>query len=281
MAIAHMPVLIRVMGNLSNFQSKQRSLVWRILYHPLALISLGLHAVLLLTPLPSEIELLPTTDDIVATEPEEPIEVLSLAELFPPAPEPLPVPIEPPLEQFQPPAPITQPEPTTVASEPITPTDPSAADAATVESTTAATPPADAVDYSGQFLDALLVLSNRKGEARVTVYPKELGIPGPKLFQSPDNLSFFFTSESIAAQSLATLPDVQETLWIDKQPDTLLARHFGPLFKEQGFTYQEDVYGGEVFLEGRTAAEEPILYLSMVEIKTGSTVLVLWQDDPR
>lgn len=239
---------------------------------PLLLISIGLHGLLLFSPLPT----LPQADS--QAEPEEAppqedavVDILSIA-----APEG----VEPPPTEAAPEAAPLQPAAPTAALPPnpdkLPPPTETPAETAAVEEPFQAEPPPGptetAFDSAGARSDFVVNL----GSIGLNNYTSDLGLPPSNLFRRPENASSFLVNAGSAPTPAAGARDAQ---WLDKEPDAVLAQLVAT-YSPSGVNIAElSPYAGERFFAALTPAGQPFLYLSLVQLK-GSTLLVIWENPP-
>jgi hypothetical protein len=115
----------------------------------------------------------------------------------------------------------------------------------------------------------------------VTDYTGQIPIR-PNLLRNSGNAAAFFTADSINAGSdLVPLPMIRQVRFVDKEPQTLLRENFPEAYGSAGLTFAEvEPYGGERLVEVRNADGQPFLYVSLIQ-GTGSTVIAIWNSDPR
>lgn len=248
--------------------------------------SMVLHGLLLMAPLGSEPPSKATESE---AKEEVPVDILSLQEFSAPESSPTaalatPPPVLPPL---QPPSPsravvsVLPPQPrevvpkaTTQPQTPQAPPQPAATPEPLPSVEPSPSPTFDPQPSRQQFLSGL-------GNLGVTDYTDSMGLPPAKLFRRPENLSFFFQPNSINGTQLQPLSQVRQARWIDKEPESVLENSLKKVYEPAGVTFEEqpDGYGGERFFVAKTPAGQPFLYISLVQLK-GSTLLVIWNENP-
>lgn len=249
--------------------------------------SLVLHGLLLMAPVGSEA---PSKAEETSAEEEVPVDILNLQEFS--APEgsttalATPPPVLPPMQPAAPTrgaVPALPPPPRETVPNPKAISQPQAPQAAPQATPTpqpsASIQPSPAPSFDPQpsrqqFLSGL-------GNLGVTDYTDSMGLPPAKLFRRPENLPFFFQPDSINGSQLQPLAQVQQARWIDKEPDAVLENSLQKVYGSAGVTFEEQPagYGGERFFVAKTPAGQPFLYISLVQLK-GSTLLVIWNENP-
>jgi hypothetical protein len=248
--------------------TEKRSLIWRMIYHPMFVISVAVHAAVLLTPLPEE--------PAAIEEPETQEEIIGLASLTTapppdpepepepepePAPAPSPEPTPQPQTQNPNPNPVPDPEPTE-STQPAEPTEPS-------EPTepTEPTPPFDPTVPRQQFVSSLADL-----EGDVTA----MGIvPRPQDVEVPDA---FFDSNGNRRDG------INEFRWLNDRRIEEVYTSLESRYSEAGITFEpiEPGYGGGDLYALKTEDGEPFFYLNLAPASSGgvSTILVVWAINP-
>ncbi len=267
--------------------------VLRVLYHPLFLASVVLHGLFLLAPIPSTPEP-PVAEE---TEDEAPVDLLGLAELTPPEP---PEPSPQPTPQVAPPpppvSPIPQPQalaPAPVPPPAVVPPEPAPAaptpQSSPTEPAPATTPtpapqPTPTFDPQADQQAAISGLDNLSQQA----YPEQLsanviynyltGRDGPK-YQGL--VGTFFTADGLAQGGIQTLPGILQYRLYDKGVLETLEQ-LQATYGSQGNTFTEATpnYANQPLYEMRNSDGQLVFHLSLVPLE-GSTVLVLWNVDPR
>ncbi|MGP1387908.1 MAG: hypothetical protein ACTS2F_30505 [Thainema sp.] len=285
--------------NQQTVDDSQTQLTWpqrilRVLYHPLVLISVVLHGLFLLAPVPSTPG--PTADEETVTEEEEaPVDLLGLAELAPPEPPP---PSPQPTPQVAPPPVAPSPQPQAVAPAPappptVAPPAPAPASPTPQASptepapTTPPTPapqPTPTYDPQADRQAAISGLDNLSQQS----YPEQLsanviynyltGRDGPK-YQGL--VGTFFTADGIAQGGIQTLPGIVQYRLYDKGVSETLEQ-LQSAYGSQGNTFTEATpnYANQPLYEMSNSDGQLVFHLSLVPLE-GSTVLVLWNVDPR
>ncbi len=269
-------------GELSSRPSYGRGITLKkVMYHPLTLIAIGLHAALLVVPFsrnPPE-KALETPEE--ASEEGMPVDILNLSDITtskPPAKPPANAAL-PPLAAASPPS--TAPAPSSALVENTAESTLAPAASAPVANTATApiaatstqTPPPPAYDPSGDQAQFVLNLSGVFGSKDTT---EQTGLP-------PDSKSFFrkgnggyfvsgnnpvtVVAEAKAARLMNEKPnEVLNTLVTSYQPAGVV------------FTQVEN-YGDELLYQVLTAEGETMMYVSLVDMKA-STLMVIWPQRP-
>jgi hypothetical protein len=256
---------------------------WQWLIAPIMGISIVLHVVLLFVPIPtfSDSEQEEAIEEEPEADEEEVIDILSLSDIA--APEPPP---EPPAEAPPQESPPSQPLPPDAVPPPP---DPAQAEQLPVDD-----PIDDSADEGG-FDDPLPVDDGAEDPAPPPFDPgpsrdvfigniSNLGVQ-----DYSDNIqdldSSFFKRPGSAPCFLdpggGLVPSVRTANWVDKSPQTLMRENFAQGFGGTGITFEELApFCGEKYFQAFTAAGEPFMKFSMVEMQ-GSTVLVMWDTPPQ
>lgn len=263
----------------------------KVLYHPLTWIALGAHVVLLFVPFstsqPESVE--ESTEQQEETE-SIPVDILNLAEIAtsqPPPPEPAPtppqspavitapslVPPEPAPPEPAPTEPVSEPDPA-LQSQTATSDSPIQSQQSTEDQLPAYDPSADQRLYI-QNLDSL-GLDGYKDPVT-----GENALPAAREFRKGTNWSYFITETTVGgmptSQAVAGARDARR---LDGEPAAILSEQEA-VYSAAGFSFIEvGEYGGEPLHQLTKADGSPVMYLSLVRLQ-GSTLLVIWQADPR
>ncbi len=262
-----------------------RLTIKQVLYHPLTLLAVGVHVLLLVVPFNLSPSVAPPEKPEEEAPEEAAIDILSLSEISTPEP-PVPAASEPP-----PAPPAAAPPSAALRSAPVSAASPAAAPAASRSAPVSAaaapaalapgpsapataapagkpSPPLPAYDPSA---DQEIFIGNL-GAIGLTDYTAAQGLPEPRFFRQPENASSFLNGTVPAAGA-------KDARWMDKGPDDVLNQlktTYGP----SGIVFNQlDNYGGELLYQLVTAAGEPFMYISLVSLK-GSSLLVIWQGNP-
>ena len=255
--------------NVQASATKQGAWRWRWLVAPLMGISFILHLALLFLPIPAwNIAAEETVEEETpADAEEEPIDILSLADIAAPDPPPEQPP-DPPQQQQQAPPPSgavpPPPDPSQVIEEPIEEDvyeeEPLIDDEATENF--------DSGPATEEFLGDLSGLG-------VVDYTAEYGLPPPDYLRRPENASCFMTPDG------NVVPGVRASNWLDKEPQTLLRENLQDVYGPKGITFAElDAFCGERYFQASTAEGQPFMTLSLVQLE-GSTLLIVWETPPQ
>jgi hypothetical protein len=267
------------MGNSNMLQ--QPSPLWRMLFRPMLAISLILHGLVLVIPIPER---------DAASEPEEPEvaeEAIRLSSFMPPPSQPTPTP-----QVSSPPSPAALPTPVAVSPplpspSAIAPTQPppsasptpEASPEATPEATpatpqpeqTAASPEPSPQPFDPQLSQQLFLENFQDIEGEVPI------APGPNVIDQP---LMFFTSEEPDAEPVS---GIRELRWVnDRDPEDVYAS-LEQSYAQNGNTFRkiESGYGGGSLYALQSPEGEPFLYLNLVPGRGGaSTIIAVWDHDP-
>ncbi|HEY9879468.1 MAG TPA: hypothetical protein V6D29_13515, partial [Leptolyngbyaceae cyanobacterium] len=114
------------------------------------------------------------------------------------------------------------------------------------------------------------------GNMGVADYTDQLGLPSRGNFRNPGNADSFLANVD---GNPTALPG-SEARWLDKEPDTVLSENLVSVYEQAGVAFNElNPYGSERFFQALTPEGQPFLYLSLVQLK-GSTLLVIWNSPP-
>ncbi|MEM8504193.1 MAG: hypothetical protein AAF716_13700 [Cyanobacteria bacterium P01_D01_bin.1] len=259
----------------------------KILYHPLTWLALGAHIVLLVVPFnPSE----PKAVEESAEQPEDtesiPVDILNLVEIA--TSEPPPEPAAPPPASVPTPAitPPTQPIPVPAETAPpdvdsapdvqpeTAPPDESQLQQQAVEQPVAYDPSADQQAYIRN-LDSLGLAGYKDP------ITGENSLPAAREFRKGTDSSYFITETSVdgipTVQAVAGARDARR---LDGEPGAILSQQ-EETYAALGLSFDEvGDYGGEPLHQLTKEDGSPVMYLSLVRLQ-GSTLLVIWQSDPR
>ncbi len=261
----------------------------KVLHHPLTWIALGVHVVLLVVPFnPSE----PKTGEDSTEQSEEiesiPVDVLNLAEIATSEP--------PPSEPAAPPSPSSAPAiaPPRPASAPAAPVPGGVEPGPVVQSPA----PASSTNSSTQTQSAAgTQMAAYDSSADQQMYIQNLdslglqgykdpltggnALPAPREFRKGTDSSFFVAETSVGgvptSQAVAGARDARR---LDGEPADILAKQT-EVYSSAGLSFVEaGSYGGEPLHQLTKADGNVVMYLSLVQLQ-GSTLLVIWQNDPR
>ncbi len=267
---------------------KRRLTLKKILYHPLAWVAVGAHILLLVVPFDSSSsEAIEDTSE----QPEElesiPVDILNLSEIAtsePPPPNPpasLPPSAPAPASAI---APQPAPLPVDTTSSDVDPGQEGqleaqvSADLSSAQQTTSEQ--LSAYDASGdqrQFIQNLDGL----GLGGYTNANGERSLPGANSFRKNVDPSYFITETGTRPNTVVSpVAGARDARWLDKEPANALT-DLQATYSTVGvsFTQLED-YGGEPLYELTTANGDAFMHISLVKL-IGSTLLVVWQADPR
>jgi hypothetical protein len=105
-----------------------------------------------------------------------------------------------------------------------------------------------------------------------------VGLPNdPRMFRHPDSFGFFIDNQNPASpQPIAGARDAR---WLGQQKGDLLAT-LQTTYAQSNITFdQSEDYGGESLYELRTDQGQVVMYVSLVDLK-GSSLLVMWENKP-
>ncbi|MEO1404515.1 MAG: hypothetical protein AAFV72_25140 [Cyanobacteria bacterium J06635_1] len=278
--------MIDLSRQISNRQPKSRNRFLRILFHPLTLVSVGLHALLLFMPA-WELEHSEAEEPEILEE-EPVIEVESLADLLgtPDQAPPPEAPAEPP-SQAQAPEPPQKQVLTEVPEElpeELPPEDLPLEELPPDELPLDEPPPFDPV-VQAQFKSALsnylsVGSTNAAGTSSNFDNTDQWPIPAPWIPRSFGDPGAFFTADSMADESFQPYPGV-EFKYIGRNFDLVSSEGLGPAVQENGLSFEQiDTYGGSDLYVVISPEGNPMNYISLVDMK-GSTAVFVWPDDPR
>ena len=258
-----------------NPQKKPLRWLWRAINHPMFAIALGLHALLLFIPLPSEPETPPEP------EPEETVKITKLVSKqkeqpvakSPPKPKP---PANTPPKPKAAPRQVVVKVPPPVPRSQVTPT---VLPSTNVESSPEASPSGlNIQDYSEEFDGAmsgfLTNLNEEDAANQQTPY-----------FLLRDNLSLIFSQASLAQKSPGELDenDVREGVETIGYASRIKAnRVYEQLEQEwqsRGVDYQEsgEYAGGPLY---KLQKGDTVRYVNLIPVSGGSTFVVDWSKNP-
>lgn len=276
------------MENSLKLQPEKQLSPWRVLYHPMLVISLILHGLALAIPTPSDSEPVAEVED-------EKVEILELTPLLPTSPQPsassAPSPSPQAVQTPPPAAPApaappaaAPPAPRPPRVNPISELNPAPPPAAAVLPEVASTPatsplpeatppitenPQQFQNFLGQFQSDLGGLQTVEG----------LGIPY-YLFPQPE---LFFTSESIAeSESTGAEPmqvtGVENVLWASRRRPDELYDQLQTLFAGFTFSDQGEFGGGKLY---EVKKEDTVRYINLVRATDRTaTFVVVWNRNP-
>ncbi|MBD2260267.1 hypothetical protein [Pseudanabaena sp. FACHB-2040] len=246
---------------------------------PLFITSIALHAILLAFPLSSP----QTAVEPEEAEEEEPavIDILGIAR--PELVEPEPIETAPPPSAETPPA-TAQPAPSPAAAAPANPDtlpppednpvdDPPAVDdpfQAPPADEPPATPAFDPQASRQQFFANLPNIG-------VSDYTGTIGLPDRRRFRNPSSADRFLANVD---HTPTALPNTTAR-WLDKEPGTILRDGLQAAYEASGLSFvEQEAFVEERFFEAQNAEGQTVFYISLVQLE-GSTLLVMWDNDPR
>ncbi len=266
--------------------TKRRLTLRKILYYPLTWAAVGAHVLLLVVPFdssPSE-----AAED-TSEQPKElesiPVDILNLSEIATSEPPPsAPLAAPPPVAPAGAIASQPVPSPADISTSVVDPgpaTEVQAETVATVDtaSTQQQEEQQSAYDPSGdqrQFIQNLEGLGLGGFEVN-----GERSLPNVKSFRNGTDPSYFIIETGVRPNTVINpAAGAREARWLDKEPGNVLGELTATYAAAGiGFTPIES-YGAEPLYELTTANGDPFMYISLVQLK-GSTLLVVWQADPR
>ena len=261
--------------------AKHRLALKRILCHPLTWVALGTHIVLLVVPFnPMEPD---TTPDAAKDEqPEEvesiPVDILNLSEIAT---------SKAPPEKVLVPPPPSSPAPTIARSVQPDPVAPALIEPATVntesEDQTKTIPTSNSIAAQQTIEDQSPAYDPEADQRQFIQNLEGLGLGGYKIngeISLPDANSFrkgvdpsYFIIETNTV--ISPVGGAREARWLDKEPTAVLSE-LTSTYSAAGISFaQVENYGGEALYELTTADGDSFMYLSLVQLK-GSTLLVVW-----
>ncbi|WP_346292750.1 hypothetical protein [Sphaerothrix gracilis] len=277
------------MSDFSNLR-RSRSPLWHWLYHPLVIVSIVLHGLLLVVPVPSALDPEAEVSEVEELpEPEAEIVPVDILNLAPPPvtpPPPAAKPTQPPSTPARAPAPpaaeklaqlqesLTDEERQDLQSD--TDTDESGADEQdfnqSLEEDSSAT-----FDYEaqGQFFGSFDQVDY--GNFDQTDKWDSLYSPLIENYLTPEQQSLFFDSNR---QPVA---DVSVFKYITRNVDLVAKEDLRQTAAAAGLGFEQaqyELYGGQRFYTLSNADGTPAAYVSLVDLRGGTAVLV-WQTDPR
>lgn len=254
----------------------------KLLYNPLTWLAIGAHVLLLIVPFDPNVK---TAEVIEAPEEDADesiaVDILNLAELASPTPPPespsdpppavpppaAPVAAPPPVPAAAPVAedPAAEPEPlpdeSDVPLDPPVPDPPSAPDPP---------PPAyDPTETQNAFVGNIAQLG-------IDTFTGTVQFPPDSFFSKGNGASFLDFSDPI---NPAPLAHSRDAVWMDEQ--------LSDVIKTLNETYGEHVvltpvgdYAGELLYELTDATGNSFMHVSLVEFRSGSTLVVMWPTNP-
>lgn len=274
---------------MSAKSTTRRLTLQKVLYHPLTWIAVGVHVVLLVIPFgPSQSEAVEEnteqTEDIESIS----VDILNLAEIAtsePPPLEPTPAPPQPasvPAPAIAPPtqlSPSTAPLPTEInpgpAAQPetVSPDSSAPTQQAVKTQTPAYDPSADQQLYI-QNLDSLGLEGFKDASGRSLLL-------SARDFRKGTNSSYFITETAVdGIPNVQPVEKARDARRLDGEPAGILAQQ-RETYAAAGLSFIEvGEYGGEPLHQLTKEDGSAIMYLSLVQLQ-GSTLLVIWQEDPR
>lgn len=273
------------MALFSNSKFSQLTL-WRWFYHPLVLTSVALHSLLLVAPLPSALDPEKTTAEAEPLpEPEEeiiPVDILNLAPptAAPPAAKP---PVQHPQPSARPPVPPSA-EKLAQLQETLPPEELENLQAETEQSDSSGTDQSEDVEADtstfdgvgqGRFVGSLEAVDY--GNFDQTANWSNLYSALIDRYLPPEERSLFFNGDR---QPVA---DVSIFKYITRNVELVASEDLAPTAEAAGLTFdvtQYELYGNQRLYTLINAEGTPAAYVSLVDLRGGTAVLV-WQSDPR
>jgi hypothetical protein len=275
-----------------------KSNLLRLLLAPLLVLSIGLHALLLVAPLPSSPEPDAESEEPEVTEEEdEVVDLLSISSLatpeaeLPPEPIPAEVPQEPAPQPAAPPAP-TQPVvpetfPEELPPEPP-PGDPPPEEFAQDESLQVEPEPQVGFDPNRQAQlanNAVSGIGRAPGESVFDLTDQftaaNLDIPDNRPLWPPEKRACFFSS--IDANGFRPAAGAMDIRFLARNIELVRDHDIPRTFSQQTVAPLGPTYCNEELFEVIDADGTPILWFSLVPVSPGgsTTLFVMWQQDPR
>ncbi len=248
----------------------------QLLYRPMLFISLGLHGILLMLPIPQ-----PTKSQI-EQKPEQ--EELEITQLLAPPKKPSPqasVPTKPSPRQLPQPSPKITPQqvtPPTPQSTPSSTTTPSASPTplpSPEESTTQEPTPELTTEASPNASDDNETFQNLFGEISGEV-AEELGVD-PSYFAQPE---LFFTAESLKTDEPQQKQEITRIKWISLKTPEQVFTEIEPQLTNSGIevSLHGEYGGGNIY---KLQKGNFVKYLNLVPTATSiGTMIVVWNSDP-
>jgi len=254
-----------------NEPAVKRTTLQKVMYRPLVWIAVSLHVALLVVPFGDR----PSTETIEAetADPDTsiPVDILNLSEIATSTPEPPPpASPPPPSSAAPPPASSAAPQASTPPPQQPNPADPSPTDTALAPTDTSSqnsNQPTQAYDPTA---DQQVFIANLAGFGDADTTGKT-GLPPVSLFRK-GNGQFFVSPDGTAANGAS------DARWMNQKPEEILNTLTSTYSGALTFTQVEN-YGDELLYQAVTATGETAMYISLVDMKA-STVLVIWPQNP-
>ncbi|ASC74005.1 hypothetical protein XM38_049790 [Halomicronema hongdechloris C2206] len=269
----------------SSQPRSQRS--WKRLYYPLILLSILLHGLLLVAPLPSQPDPAEEEEETETEDEAEVVDLLSISSLVseePPPPEPAtPQPTAaPPPQTTRPAAPRQPVVPDTYPPEPVT-RDP--ATSAPAENAGLVAPTAPESNFTidpqrqNQALQGVTVMG-RTGSSNFNItdlFPVAAWGKGLNNLPSGDRRCFF---SSISQNNYALVDGAIDLLYISRNIELVEREDLVQSFEPKGYTLvpSEQDYCNHPLIEVQEAGQ-PLLYVSLIDLK-GTTIVIFWSTNP-
>ena len=270
--------------------TKHRLALKRILYHPLTWVALGAHIVLLVVPFnPMGPDAAPEAakDEQLDEVESIPVDILNLSEIAT---------SKAPPEKVLVPPPPSSPAPTIARSVQPDPVAPALIEPATVntesEDQTKTIPTSNSIAAQQTIEDQSPAYDPEADQRQFIQNLEGLGLGGYKIngkislpdansFRKGVDPSYFITETGVRPNTvISPVEGAREARWLDKEPTAVLSK-LTSTYSAAGISFaQVENYGGEALYELTTADGDSFIYLSLVQLK-GSTLLVVWQSDPR
>jgi len=257
-----------------------KNILIKLLYNPLTWLAIGAHLLLLVVPFNPNA----TTTDVIE-EPEEevdesiPIDILNLSELATAAPPPETPP--PPSPATPPPAPVpalAAPVPAPVAEvpaeaeplEPEVPTEPESQELEVPVEEVLQDPPAyDPTGNQNYFVGQISNLG-------IDTYEGVVAYPDSRDFEKGNGDSFLDFTNPIDP---APLPTSRDAVYMDEQLSDVITTLNNSYGGSVNITPVQE-YAGELLYELSDGDGNVFLHVSLVEFRSGSTLLVMWPANP-
>ena len=252
----------------------------KVMYHPFTWTAIGLHVALLVVPFSRN-----TADKALETPeevPEEamPVDILNLSDITaskpPPAQPPANTAPPPPASAPPPssvPAPSSAPVPVEDAQAPAAPAPADDAATAPITDTSTQPPPPPAYDPSedqAQFVANLSGVFGSKDTTEQTGLP-----PNKKSYFRKSNGGYFVSGDN----PVTVVTGAKDARLMNQKPDEAL-NALVTSYQPAGVTFtQVENYGDELLYQVLTANGETMMYVSLVDMKA-STLMVIWPQKP-
>ena len=257
-----------------------KKILLKLLYNPLTWLAVGAHVLLLVVPFdpslaPSEVVEEPQED----VDESIPVDILNLSEIATAAPPPEKPPAPPEPIPTQVPAPVAPPVPSPVSedpvpSEPVEPEEPAESDFS--EDPQSEEDPLsggnDAYDPTGNqnyFVGEIANLG-------IDTFTGVVAYPDASNFEKENGDSFLDFSDPLNPAPLTSSLDAK---FMDEQISDVITTLNNSYGGSVNINPVES-YAGELLYELSDTTGNVFMHISLVEFKTGSTLIVMWPNNP-